>query len=151
MIRSAQNNDQQAIEDLVFSVLTDYGLQADPATTDADLQDIEGNYIKNGGAFDVYLNSANKIIGTVGLYPIRPGLCELRKMYLNPEERGKGIGIELLEHALSKAKELGFRRVMLETASELKEAIALYRKYGFEPFEPDHLSNRCDQAFIKEI
>ena len=82
---------------------------------------------------------------------MKSGLCELRKMYLHPEERGKGIGKRLLEHALFKAKELGFKKVMLETASELKEAIGLYRKYGFEPFEAEHLSTRCDQAFIKKF
>jgi putative acetyltransferase len=50
-----------------------------------------------------------------------------------------------MEFALSKAKELG--RVILETASPLKEAIGLYKRYGFKEFNPEHLSARCDQAF----
>ena len=68
-------------------------------------------------------------------------------MYLLPAFRGKGIGKFILEFALQKAKELGYKRITLETASALKGAIGLYKKYGFKSFNPDHLSARCDQAF----
>lgn len=72
-------------------------------------------------------------------------------MYLSPECRGRGYGKRLLEDALGKASELEYQAVFLETASVLKEAISLYVKYGFEPFEAPHLSSRCDQAYIKII
>ncbi|MEM6820438.1 MAG: GNAT family N-acetyltransferase [Verrucomicrobiota bacterium] len=151
MIRPATNADRDAIEALVFSVLADYDLQVFPESTDADLKDIEGHYINRGGAFDVYLNAQEEIVGTVGLYRIDDRICELRKMYLYPEQRGKGIGKQLLEHALLKAKHLEFSQVTLETASKLKEAIHLYKRYGFEAFEPEHLAGRCDQAFVKDL
>ena len=151
MIRPATDADTEQIANLIFSVLRDYGLKPDPETTDSDLSDIEAHYIESGGCFDVLENAEKRIVGTVGIYPMQDGLCELRKMYLSPEEKGKGLGKKLLEHALERAADLGFNRVMLETATELKEAIGLYRKYGFTPYEADHLSERCDQAYIKYL
>ena len=149
IIRSATNSDAQAVTELVFNVLESYGLQPDPGATDVDLSDIESHYFNNGGHFDVLEDADGKIIGTVGIYAMKGHMCELRKMYLNPDHRGKGYGKMLLDHALAKAKELGFTSMILETASALKEAISLYRKYGFKPYKADHLSCRCDQAYIR--
>ena len=61
--------------------------------------------------------------------------------------RGQGWGRRMLDHALAEARRLGFARMTLETATPLKEAIALYEKYGFRPFKPEHMVPRCDQAF----
>jgi putative acetyltransferase len=112
-LRDASNADRQAIESLVFGVLEQYGLAADPETTDADLKDIEGNYHRKGGAFAVLVNADETVVGSVGLLPISTSTCELRKMYLAPEHRRQGWGKTLLKHALARASELGFSRVML--------------------------------------
>jgi putative acetyltransferase len=150
-LRSANNSDTNGIRDLVFSVLAEYGLQSDPETTDADLDDIEGNYLRRGGCFDLIATDEGEIVGTVGLYPIDSTTCELRKMYLHRSQRGKGLGKRLLDRAISRAVELGFERITLETASVLKEAISLYTSYGFEPYKAPHLSARCDQAYALEL
>ena len=151
MIRSATNSDSAAIKELVFSVLKEYYLEPDTRGIDADLEAVEDYYFQNGWCFDVLLDSSGKIIGTVGLFRINEEICELRKMYLHPSERGKGLGTALLEHALQKATELGFETVTLETASVLKEAISLYTKYGLRPYNPDHMSIRCDQCYIRKL
>ena len=95
-------------------------------------------------------------VGNHGGLPLRvpcsaSAICELRKMYLHRDYRGKGHGKWLLEHALAEARRLGFKSVTLETASVLKEAIRLYERYGFQPCRPAHLSPRCDQAYILEL
>ena len=87
------------------------------------------------------------IVACVGVYRHNSSTCELRKMYCLPAYRGRGYGQQLLDHALAEAKALKFKRVVLETASALKEAIVLYQRYGFTPYEPDHMAERCDQAF----
>ena len=149
-IRQAKNTDREAIENVVFSVLEEYGLEPDPGETDIDLKDIETNYINRGGYFGV-IEENHEIIASVGIYKLDQDTCELRKMYMLPSQRGRGLGKKLLEFSLSKASELGFKKVVLETASPLKEAIALYTKYGFKEFKPKHLSARCDQAFELEL
>jgi putative acetyltransferase len=146
-LKIAHNTDSKQITDLVYGVLKEYGLKPDPACTDADIKDIESSYFGRGGTFFVLEAEDGSIVGAYGLYPIDGQTCELRKMYLHKAHRGKGLGKFLLEDALSKAGQLGFKKMILETASVLKEAIALYKSYGFAEYKPDHLSSRCDQAF----
>ena len=146
-LRPATNADAEAVRKLVFGVLREYGLKPSPDDTDADLFDIEASYFARGGRFDVLMAARVNIVGTVGLYPSGDGTVELRKMYLHKQLRGQGDGRRLLEHALAEAKRMGFRRVTLETASVLKEAIALYTRYGFREYQADHKAARCDQTF----
>lgn len=146
-LRRALNEDRHAVTSLVYGVLEEYGLKPDPAVTDADLRDIEQSYFERGGAFFVLVDHDGSIIGAYGLYRVEDQTCELRKMYLHKSQRGKGLGKFLLDDALAQAGRLGFRQVVLETASVLKEAIALYKSYGFVEYAPDHMSSRCDQAY----
>lgn len=151
LFRAATNADRAAIESLVFSVLREYGLKPDPSCTDADLCDLEAFYQAAGGVFEVLVDASGEVIGTVGLLRVHSATCELRKMYLAREARGKGLGRMLLEHALQRAVELGFRRVQLETASVLREAVALYESRGFSRYAPEHMAARCDAAYYLEL
>ena len=150
-LRPANNEDREKITDLVYGVLREYGLKPDGACTDADLKDIEHSYFGRGGTFSVLEEQDGSIVGAYGLYPVDKRTCELRKMYLRSSYRGKGLGKLLLEDALAEARRMGFERMTLETASVLKEAIALYKSYGFVEYEPEHLSSRCDQAYVLEL
>jgi len=150
-LRAATNADCEPVRDLVFTILCEYGLKPDLGCTDADLNDIEQSYLARGGVFHVLEEQDGSIIGSYGLYPMEPGTCELRKMYLHQGYRGRGLGRRLLEDALACARQLGFTRITLETASVLKEAIRLYERYGFRPCKADHLSCRCDQAYALDL
>ncbi len=150
-LRPAENSDCGEIVNLVYSVLKEYNLEPDAESTDADLNDIEQSYFERGGTFYVLEEQAGSIIGAYGLCPLDDRTCELRKMYLNSSYRGKGLGKLLLENALSEARQLGFKAVVLETASVLKEAIGLYKSYGFVECRTEHLSSRCDYAYRLEL
>jgi putative acetyltransferase len=150
-LRPATSEDGQAVRSVVSAVLREFGFTPDPGATDADLTDIESSYLRPGGSFDVLLNQAGEVVGTVGLYPLGDGRCELRKMYLTAACRRRGLGKRLLAHALGRARELGFRRVELETASSLVMAGQLYESFGFRPFVPDHMSPRCDRAYYLDL
>jgi putative acetyltransferase len=150
-LRRANNKDCENIVDLVYGILREYDLEPDPACTDVDIQDIESSYFDRGGTFFVLETEDGTTIGAYGLYPVEEHMCELRKMYLQKAYRGKGLGRFLLEDALSKARQLGFERMVLETASVLKEATALYKSYGLVEYNPQHMSSRCDQAYLLEL
>jgi len=135
----------------VYTVLAEYNLKPAPESTDADLKDIEHSYFERGGAFYVLEDSEATIIGAYGLWPVDKTTYELRKMYLKKSMRRKGLCKLMLEHALARAAGMGFKTITLETASPLKEAIALYKSYGFTEYTPNHLSARCDQAFSLEL
>ena len=150
-LRPAVSRDRESIESLIFPILRSYGLEPSPESTDADLKDIESHYAENGGSFDVLVNDEDEILGTVAVHRTTGELCELRKMYLAPALRGQGWGRKLLEHALTKAGDLGYSRIWLETASSLTEAHRLYESYGFRTFEGPHCSDRCDFAMIRPL
>jgi putative acetyltransferase len=149
--RSATNADREQIKDLVYSVLREYGLAPEPEGTDSDLEDIDKNYIERGGIFEVLEDAEGNLLGTAGLYPIDNETIELRKMYFRPDLRGQGWGKKTLRRMIQHARELEFRRVTLQTHSVLKEAIGLYKSFGFVPACEGKHSSRCDQVFNLEI
>lgn len=149
-LRDYASGDEVEVFRIVKDVLAGYGLAANPEQTDADLQDIRASYLSGGGAFRI-LECDGRIVGSYGLYPTTRQTCELRKMYLLPQLKGRGLGKRMMEDALRLAKELGFAEITLETNSCLKEALGLYRKYGFMEFTAGHLSDRCNLAMRKAL
>ncbi len=150
-IRPANNQDADAIRRVVFGVLAEYGLTTEHRGVDVDLEDIAGNYFARGGLFEVVEDGERGIVGCVGLFAKEDGVCELRKMYLLPDMRGKGIGRQLLERMLMEARQRGFKRMELETSSKLVEATAMYRRYGFTSYRATHFAMRCDEAFYLDL
>jgi GNAT superfamily N-acetyltransferase len=150
-LRPARQADGPAIRELVFDVLREYGLAPDENSTDADLTDVEAAYTQRGGFFGVVENKEGVVSGTYGLYPLPNGVAEIRKMYLRPALRGRGLGSFLLDSLLKLAKEKTYTRVELETAGVLKEAIGLYTKKGFKPVQREEMSCRCDQVFALSL
>ena len=121
------------------------------ARTDADLDDLEVNYFRGGGCFEVVEDAMQRIVGCAGLRPLTPCRVELCKMYLEKSARGQGLGKRLLEELLAAARRSGFREVWLKTNSVLTEAITLYKKYGFQPVDAEHLPPRCDVAYLLRL
>ena len=148
-IRPASKLDQVAVQSLIFSVLHEYGLKPDPDYTDLDLFDIEKHYAEPDAYFGV-VESEQGIVATLGLLKLdsenQVSSCELRKMYALPSARGQGLGRFLLDFAIRKAQRWHCQRMILETASVLKEAIALYQRYGFQVYHPRNITCRCDMA-----
>jgi putative acetyltransferase len=151
IIQLASNKDREKVTALVAQVLSEFGLPLDPEETDADLRDIEKNYLEAGGMFELIEDGEGNLLGTVGLYPLDEESCELRKMYFVKSVRGHGLGKHILERAIEQAKSLGFRKIILETASVLEAANHLYVKYGFRPFKKEHLPSRADLAYILDL
>jgi putative acetyltransferase len=150
LIRSATNADCERVQNLVFGILREYGLEPDLNGTDRDIADIEAHYTTRGGVFELIENEAGELLGTVGLYPINDETIELRKMYFAKAFRGQGFGKKTLQRMIEKARQLGYRKIYLETAVILEEAVHLYEKFGFEPTDEKH-TPRCDAAYFLKL
>ena len=134
-IRNIQPSDNPIIARIVKDTLAEFGadypdtVYYDP-TTDA-LYEL---FQKEGAAYFVAeLNG--EIVGGGGIYPtdgLADDTCELVKMYLLPKGRGIGLGKTLIEKSLAFAKEAGYKKVYLESMPELKQALKVYAKFGFE-------------------
>lgn len=149
--RTATNADVSKVRDLVFGILVEYGLTPEPDGTDADIADIEGNYIAPGGVFECIEDADGNLLGTFGLFRLSDFEIELRKMYLARAARGKGLGKLALTRAVEQARARGYRTLSLETASVLKEAIAMYEKFGFTRVAHQPCVARCDQGYTLDL
>ena len=149
-LRRATNADIPAVWSLISTVLRSYGITANEQTTDADLTDLEAHFWSRSGAFFVLLDGT-EIIGTVALHRETDTLCELCRMYLALQYRGRGLGRRLLEVCLGEARDRGFSAVQLKTASVLVEAIALYQRAGFSVVDGVEAGGNCDLVMRRSL
>ena len=135
VIRSIQPADNRALAKIVRDTLTEFGANH-PGTVyyDSTTDTLYELFQKKGAAYFV-ATSNDKVVGGGGIYPtagLPDDTCELVKMYLLPEVRGTGLGRTLIEKSLSFAKEAGYKNVYLETMPELKQALKVYARFGFD-------------------
>ena len=134
-IRTIQPADNQALAVIIRTALAEFGADKPgtvyyDATTDALYE-----LFRQAGSIYYVAEENGVLLGGAGIYP-SPGLpadtCELVKMYLSPNARGKGIGKLLIEKALEFATATGYRNVYIETMPELRKAMSVYEKFGFK-------------------
>jgi putative acetyltransferase len=149
-LRSVEASDVPAVVDLVREVLAEFSLTfGEGSTTDEELWRLPGSYTARGGAFWVAVDDATRVIlGTCGLAAMEPGVFELRKMYLRPETRGRGVGRRLLRGALDFARSVGASRVVLDTTEQMKSAIAFYEAHGFVRDDRYIHGSRCTRGYV---
>ncbi|MCI8327917.1 MAG: GNAT family N-acetyltransferase [Lachnospiraceae bacterium] len=95
-----------------------------------ELQHLEEKYgLPDGRLYLAYY--ANELAGCIGLRKIDDRNCEMKRLYVRPEFRGKHIGNVLADQIISDAKEIGYSHMLLDTLPFLKSALQLYKKYGF--------------------
>lgn len=70
-------------------------------------------------------------VACVAVRPIGPGTAEIKRMYVRPAARGRGLGGAVLAMAEEAARALGASRIRLDTAAPLTEALRLYRRHGY--------------------
>lgn len=134
-IRNIQPGDNAFLSKIVKDTLAEFGANK-PGTVyyDPTTDHLFELFQKQGAAYFV-AELDNKIVGGGGIYPtddLPNDTCELVKMYLLPEARGMNLGRTLIEKCLAVAKEMGYKNVYLETMPELKQALNVYAKFGFE-------------------
>ena len=76
------------------------------------------------------------IAGCAALRPTGGGDCEMKRLYVRPRFRTLGLGGILTRKVISDAREMGYRKMYLDTFDYLEAAVSMYRKYGFEEVEP---------------
>lgn len=103
-------------------------------------------YIIKPGGHIFFAIENKKIIGTVALMPYADKIFELTKMAVLPQQRGKKIGQLLMTYCIDFAKINKLDKLVLYSSTILKNAIYIYRKYGFIEIEvePNCPYIRCD-------
>ena len=89
--------------------------------------------------------------GCVGIKEIGEGICEMKRLYVQPAYRAKKYGLVLANAILKKAKELNYKEMRLDTLKELKPALNLYRKLGFVEMEAYYHNPFDDVVFMRKV
>jgi len=103
----------------------------------AELAAMPGYYAPPAGELLLARDVEGEPVGCIGLRPILPaGCCEMKRLYVAPGGRGRGLGGALIAAILREAIRIGYREVRLDTLPSMTAAIALYRAAGFGPIAP---------------
>jgi putative acetyltransferase len=103
---------------------------------DTELAGLPGDYAPPEGRL-LLAQWEGKLAGCGALHKLETGICEMKRLYLRPNFRGKGIGRVMAERLISDAREIGYRRMRLDTvAPVMQDAVAMYRRLGFKEITP---------------
>ena len=151
IIRDWQPEDRHAAAEVIKTVLEEYGLPWQPESADRDVIEVELAYLNAGGEFWI-VEQDSRIVGTAAYHPLARGhrAVEIRKMYLLPKIRGRGLGKYLLAQLEIAIAIKDYQEIWIETASILKEAVKLYELNGYQPANGVE-TERCDLVYRKQL
>ena len=153
IVRDYTPEDAAAFRDLNLAWVEKY-FTVEPEDR-AQLEDPQTHILDKGGAI-LIAELEGEAVGTVGLVPGHgPGVLELIKMSARSDIQGRGIGRALMEAAIAKSRDIGARKIWLETNTILDAALALYRKSGFRELTGDELTptpyDRCNCQMVLDL
>jgi len=101
-----------------------------------ELAGLPGDYFPPEGRL-LLAKYEGQLAGCVALHKINDSICEMKRLYLRPQFRGKGLGRVLADRVIAEARQIGYRFMRLDTVEPvMKDAVAVYRKIGFKEIAP---------------
>ncbi len=134
LIREIKPEDNPIIERIIKAIFPEFNMPlVGTAYEDKETPNMFESY---QGKKEVYfvIEENGVVVGGGGIKPLRgfgDDVCELQKMYFSPSIRGKGFGKKMFDKCMQAAKDFGYKKCYLESASQLKAAIHIYEKKGF--------------------
>jgi GNAT superfamily N-acetyltransferase len=114
-----------------------------------ELASLPGKYVAPDGR--LYLAIVDgKPAGCIALRKLEDSICEMKRLYLNERARGQGLGRRLIETVIADAREIGYRKMRLDTyPAKMGKAVSLYEAYGFRPVEAYYPNPHADTLFME--
>lgn len=92
-----------------------------------------------------------QLAGCAALHKLEDGICEMKRLYVRPQFRGKRLGRLLAERIIAEARLIGYERIRLDTVEPvMKDAVGMYRKIGFREIAP-YCANPIEGALYMEL
>ena len=151
IIRRIHSSDNPIMGEIIREVLTEFGANREGfAWQDPELDHMFEAYNGPGQVYFV-IEIDDRVVGGGGISSFSCNLescCELQKMYLLPEARGRGWGDLLMNELLLEARGVPYQFCYLETLNSMSKAVSLYQRKGFNLLESplgDSGHNACDE------
>jgi GNAT superfamily N-acetyltransferase len=117
---------------------------------DKEVAGLPGDYAKPSGRLLLAFVD-DQLVGCVAMRKIGNGTCEMKRLYLRPNVRGKGLGRELARSIIDEARVVGYQRMCLDTLpGKMDHALSLYRSLGFKEIPP-YYDNPVPGATFMEL
>jgi putative acetyltransferase len=97
---------------------------------DEEVASLPGAYAPPRGALFIAMDG-DEASGCVAMRSLGEDLCEMKRLYLRPSSRGRGVGRALAQRVIDQARAIGYRAMRLDSLPSMTEAIALYETLGF--------------------
>jgi len=130
-IRRAGAPDHEGVLRELAAYFRFLGEEVDPQGLDHDVADWQAEYAGGAGVMLVVVDPAGDVVGTAGVRRLAPDVVELKRMWLRPDCRGRGLAGRLMDRVLEEGRALGGRVLRLDSEERLAAAVRLYRRYGF--------------------
>ena len=147
----AESPDQiAAIRELFLEYAKSLGFSLCFQSFDQELASLPGDYAPPYG--QLLLATTNRDpAGCVALHKLTQEICEMKRLYVRPQFRGKGLGLALAENIIAEARQLGYKKLRLDTVEPImKKAVAMYRRLGFREISP-YRQNPIEGALYMEL
>jgi putative acetyltransferase len=114
---------------------------------------LKAEHLEDGRGTFVVARKGGQAVGCGAIRLLDPTTAEVKRMYVEPEDRRKGVGSAVLASLEAAARELGAHRVLLETGVHQKAAVSLYRRAGFTPVDcwGEYASSPTSICFEKNL
>jgi len=133
---------------LVKEYIASLEIALDFQDVDTELATFPGEYAPPTGAI-LLAHDGGTPVGVVALRRLGPKVCEMKRMYVRPEFRHRGLGRELSRRLIVRAIQLGYETMRLDTLASMGAAISLYQSLGFREVDPYRFNPVAGARFME--
>jgi N-acetylglutamate synthase-like GNAT family acetyltransferase len=148
LLQATTADEWNAARRLVREYAATLGVDLSFQNFEQELEDFPIEYAAPGGAF-ILAEDAGRYVACIGVRQFTDEVGEIKRLYVAPAARGRGLGRVLVERIVAEARQLGYHSLLLDTLPFMKEAQSLYLSMGFQPTTAYRFNPIAGSAFLR--